>query len=432
MLDIKFIRENPDLVKESFKNRNLSLDLDGLMKLDDSRRKTLNGLEELRAQKNKANEEISALLKAKKDAKEIIASMKAIADKIDKLEDELKKADSELNKLLLNIPNIPHPSIPVGDVSCKKVVRSWGEPPKFDFQPASHIELAQNLDIIDFGRAAKITGSNFILYKGLGAKLERALINFMLDLHTKNHGYTEVFPPFLVNRASMTGTGQLPKLEEDMYRLKDDDLFLIPTAEVPVTNIFRDDILNEADLPIYYTAYTACFRREAGSYGRDTKGLTRVHQFDKVEMVKFVKPENSYAELEKLVADAEEVLQKLGLPYRVVMLPTQDLSFSASKCYDLEAYAAGIDSWLEVSSCSNFESFQARRANIKYRRTKEDGQRLPPGKAGKAEYVHTLNGSGVALARTVIAILENYQQKDGSIIIPEALRPYFDGKERIP
>ncbi|MBU2258393.1 MAG: serine--tRNA ligase, partial [Candidatus Omnitrophica bacterium] len=275
---------------------------------------------------------------------------------------------------------------------------------------------------IDFPRATKISGSNFILYKGWGAKLERALINFMLDFHTQKHGYTEVFTPFLVNRASMTGTGQLPKMEEDMYKLKDDDLFLIPTAEVPVTNIFRDEVLEEGDLPKYLTAYSACFRREAGSYGKDTKGLMRVHQFDKVEMVKFVKPENSYDELEKLVNDAEDILKALGLVYRVIALTTQDISFAASKCYDLEAYAPGMDKWLEVSSCSNFEAFQARRANIRFRR--KDTKRL--------DFAHTLNGSGVALPRTVIAILENYQQKDGSVIIPEALRPYLNGKERIP
>jgi seryl-tRNA synthetase len=421
MLDIKFIRENLDLVKDSLKARGLKLELDNLLKLDDSRRKALNEVEELRAEKNKANDEISALLKAKKDAKQKIASMKKIAERIDTLEAELKGINAQLDKLLLVIPNIAHASIPVGDASRKKIVRSWGELPKFDFKPVTHMELSQHLDIIDFGRATKISGSNFILYKGWGARLERALINFMLDLHTKKHGYTEIFPPFLVNRASMTGTGQLPKLEEDMYRLKDDDLFLIPTAEVPVTNIFRDEILNESDLPVYYTAYTACFRREAGSYGKDTKGLIRVHQFDKVELVKFVKPEDSYDELEKLVNDAEEVLRLLGLPYRVVMLPTQDLSFAASICYDLEAYAAGMDQWLEVSSCSNFESFQARRTNIKFRR--KDTKKL--------EYVHTLNGSGIALARTVVAILENYQQKDGTVIIPQVLRPYLDGKERI-
>ncbi len=426
MLDIKFIRENLDAVKKSIEDRGLKLDLKGLVNLDNSRRKALSELEDLRAQKNKANDEISTLLKAKNDTKLKIASMKKTAEKIDQLEDRLKEINAELDKLLLVIPNIPHSSVPVGDASCKKTVRSWGELPKFDFKPVSHIELSQHLDIIDFGRAAKITGSNFILYKGWGARLERALINFMLDLHTKKHGYTEVFPPFLVNRQSMTGTGQLPKLEEDMYRLKDDDLFLIPTAEVPVTNIFRDEILNEDDLPIYYTAYTACFRREAGSYGKDTKGLIRVHQFDKVEMVKFVKPEDSYDELEKLVRDAEDVLQLLGLPYRVAMLSTGDLSFAASICYDLEAYAAGMDLWLEVSSCSNFESFQARRANIRFKRAnRQTGKQA-------TEYVHTLNGSGVALARTVVAILENYQQKDGSVVIPEALRPYLDGNERIP
>ena len=422
MLDIKFIRENLSEVKKSIENRNLKLDLDDLIKLDETRRATLKELEDFKAQKNTANEEISRFLKEKKDTRQRIASMKDIAHKIDKLEDVLKVTEQELDKLLLVIPNIPHPSIPIGDASCKQVVRSWGKLREFDFKPVTHVEISQHLDIIDFSRAAKITGSNFILYKGWGAKLERALINFMLDLHTKKHGYTEVFPPFLVNRASMTGTGQLPKLEEDMYRLKDEDLFLIPTAEVPVTNIFRDEILNEEELPVYYTAYTACFRREAGSYGKDTKGLIRVHQFDKVELVKFVKPENSYDELEKLVNDASEVLQALGLSYRVVVLPTGDISFAASKCYDLEAYAAGIDMWLEVSSCSNFESFQARRANIKFRR--KDTKKL--------EFLHTLNGSGVALARTVIAILENYQQKDGSVVIPEALRPYLDGKERIP
>jgi len=421
MLDIKFIRENTELVKQGLKDRNSKLDLDALITLDDSRRKITTELEGLRAQKNKANEEITALLKTKGDPKPKIISMKEIAGKIDALEAQLQEIEGELDKALLTIPNVPHQSLPRGDASCNKVVRSWGEAPKFNFKPVTHVELIQKLDIIDLPRATKITGSNFILYKGMGAKLERALINFMLDLHTNKHGYTEIFPPFLVNRASMTGTGQLPKLEEDMYRLKDDDLFLIPTAEVPVTNIFRDEILDEDSLPICYTAYTACFRREAGSYGKDTKGLTRVHQFDKVEMVKFVKPETSYDELEKLTGDAEEVLQLLGLPYRVVMLATQDLSFSAGKCYDLEAYAAGVDKWLEVSSCSNFESFQARRANIKFR--KKDNKKL--------DFVHTLNGSGIALARTVIAILENYQQKDGSVLIPEVLRPYLNGKERI-
>lgn len=424
MLDIKFIRENPDLVRQALKNRDNKFDLDSIIQADDSHRQVLSELEVLRAEKNKANEEISGLLKAKKEAKDKISSMKSTAQKIDQLEEKLKIIETDLNKLLLAIPNLPHFSVPIGEPAKAEIIRSWGKPKEFDFKPVAHVELCQNLDIIDFPRATKISGSNFILYKGWGAKLERALINFMLDLHTKNHGYTEVFPPFLVNRASMTGTGQLPKLEEDMYRLKDDDLFLIPTAEVPVTNIFRDEVLDEKQLPVYYAAYSACFRREAGSYGKDTKGLNRVHQFDKVEMVKFVKPDTSYDELEKLVGNAEAVLQALGLPYRVNMLATGDLSFAASKCYDLEAYAVGCDKWLEVSSCSNFESFQARRANIKFRRTTEEGRRT-------TEYLHTLNGSGVALARTVIAIVENYQQKDGSIMVPQALRPYLDGKERI-
>jgi len=421
MLDIKFIRENQDLISQAIKDRALKIDINAVIKIDDNRRKALVEFEELAAKRNKANDEIGILLKEKKDAKAKISSMKDISKRIGELEPQIKELEAELNKLLLNIPNLPHVSLPVGDATCNKIVRSWGNPRKFDFKPLSHIELCQNLDIVDFNRATKITGSNFILFKGWGAKLERALINFMLDLHTGKHGYTEIFPPFLVNRASMLGTGQLPKLEEDMYKLKDDDLFLIPTAEVPVTNIFRDEIIDENKLPIYYTAYTACFRREAGSYGKDTKGLIRVHEFDKVEMVKFVKPEDSYDELEKLVANAEEVLQLLELPYRLVLLSTQDISFAASKCYDLEAYTAGADKWLEVSSCSNFESFQARRANIRMRR-KENR---------KAEFIHTLNGSGIALARTVVAILENYQQEDGSVLIPKILQPYLNGQERI-
>lgn len=421
MLDIRFIRENKDLVEQALKNRASQIDIDAVIKIDDVRRRALSEFEELAAKRNKANDEISLLLKEKKDALAKISSMKDISKRIGELEPLIKKQETELNKLLLSIPNIPHVSLPIGDVANNKIVRSWGEPKRFNFKPLSHIEICQNLDIVDFNRATKITGSNFILFKGWGAKLERALINFMLDLHTNKHGYTEIFPPFLVNRASMLGTGQLPKLEEDMYKLKDDDLFLIPTAEVPVTNIFRDEIIDEDKLPIYYTAYTACFRREAGSYGKDTKGLIRVHEFDKVEMVKFVKPEDSYDELENLVANAEEVLQILELPYRVVLLSTQDISFSASKCYDLEAYTAGVDKWLEVSSCSNFESFQARRANIKLRRKENK----------KVEFLHTLNGSGIALARTVVAILENYQQEDGSVLIPKALQPYLNGQERI-
>jgi seryl-tRNA synthetase len=421
MLDIRFIRENLDVVRTALQNRNSKFDLDAVVKLDDERKKILVEVEGLRAQQNKASEEIGALIKAKQDPKPVIASMKEISNKATELEKALSAKEEELNKILMTIPNIPQPSVPVGAPDKAQIVRSWGTPRQFDFKPLTHIEICQNLDIVDFARATKITGSNFILFKGAGARLERALINFMLDLHTSRHGYTEIFPPFLVNRRSMTGTGQLPKLEEDMYKLKDDDLFLIPTAEVPVTNIFNDEILDEEKLPVYYAAYSACFRREAGSYGKDTKGMIRVHQFDKVEMVKFVKPETSYDEHEKLLNNAEEVLQLLGLPYRILALSTQDISFACSKCYDIEAHAAGMDKWLEVSSCSNFESFQARRANIRFRR--KDTK--------KVEFVHTLNGSGVALARTVVAIIENYQQKDGSVMIPECLRRYFDGAERI-
>lgn len=422
MLDLKFIRENTDKVKKAIKDRGLAVDVDGLLSLDEKRRRILKEVEDIKHKKNVASDEIAKSLKEKKDAKTKIAEMKAISEKEKKLEDDLKVIEKELQEALFNIPNIPHESIPVGkDPSANKIVRQWGKERKFDFEPRTHIELGEYLDILDFLRAAKIVGSNFPLFKGDGAGLERALINFMLDLHTKKHGYKEIFPPFLVNRASMTGTGQLPKLEADMYRLKDDDYFLVPTAEVPLTNLHANEILDEEVLPIYYTAYTACFRREAGSYGKETKGLIRVHQFDKVELVKFVKPKTSYDELEKLVANAEEVLKALDLQYRVMVLSTADLSFAASKCYDLEAYASGIKTWLEVSSCSNFEDFQARRANIKYR-SKE---------TGKAEFLHTLNGSGVALARTVIALLENYQNKDGTVTIPEVLRPYMDGKEKI-
>ena len=417
MLDLKLLRENLEVAKKGLSAKRATVDLDGLLCLDQQRRDISVKLDDLRSQKNQANDEISRLLKEKKDPKSKIAAMKGIAESIDQLEPQIKDIESQIDHAALTIPNLPHASVPVGGADKNKTVRSWGEPKKFSFKPKSHIDLAEALDIIDFKRASKISGSNFILYKRAGAQLERALYNFMLDLHVREHGYTEVFPPFLVNRVSMTGTGQLPKMEEDMYRLKDEDLFLIPTAEVPVTNIHRDEVLKEEDLPINYTAYTACFRREAGSYGKDTRGLIRVHQFDKVELVKFVKPEASYDELEKLVANAEKVLQLLGLPYRVVMLATGDLSFAAAKCYDLEAYAPGIDKWLEVSSCSTFEDFQARRANIRYR-----------GKAtSKLGFVHTLNGSGLALARTVVAILENYQTPEGEIVIPDVLQPYMGG-----
>jgi len=421
MLDVKFIRENTELVKQALKNRGYDFDLDAFLQLDEKRRDLIKKIENIRFQKNKANEEIKALLKEKKDVSSQIQVTKRLSQELDTLEEEFKKVKQEFNWQVLNIPNIPHSSIPVGDASANKIVFTKGKVRKFNFKPLTHIELGEHLGIFDFKKAAKICGSNFILFEGEGAKLERALINFMLNLHTKEHGYKEVFPPFLVNRTSMTTTGQLPKLEEDMYRLRDDDYFLIPTAEVPVTNIYREDILEEKELPIYYVSYTACFRREAGSYGKETKGLVRVHQFDKVELVKFTTPQSSYQELEKLLGDACRVIELLELPYRVILLATAELSFAATKCYDIEVYAPGIQQWLEVSSCSNFEDFQARRGNIRY---KEAG-------SGKLRFVHTLNGSGVALARLVIAILENYQQKDGSVVIPKVLRKYLDGRKKL-
>jgi len=425
MLDIKFIRENPEIVKKALKDRAMKMDISEVIELDKNKRVLIAEAEQLKCKRNEESEEIGKLIKLGKEVVKIKENMKAVSQKIKDLDSKVEEIDQKLSILLLNIPNIPHNSIPVGpDKTYNKVVKEWGKPKAFDFKAKTHLELGEALDVLDFPRAAKITGAGFALYKGAGARLERALINFMLDLHTKKHGYTEIFPPFLVNRASMTGTGQLPKLEEDMYKIKEDDLFLIPTAEVPVTNLHRDEILEEDKLPVYYCAYTACFRREAGSYGKDTKGLTRVHQFDKVELVKFVKPESSFDELEKLLKDAEEVLQLLEIPYRVVMLSTGDLSFSAAKCYDIEIFAQASNSWLEVSSCSCFTDFQARRANIKYRRLTKDGKKA-------AEYVHTLNGSGVALARLVICILENYQSKDGSVNIPKALLPYMDGVTRI-
>jgi len=424
MLDLKFIRENQGVVKEALKNRGIKLDIDECLKLDEERRKLLVETEQLKYERNKASDEIAGLMKEKKNPKDIIGNMKVVSQKIADFDKKVEEIDQKIAKFIYIIPNILDKSVPVGGSEANKIVKSWGKTPTFDFNPRSHIELAELLGIISFGIASKITGSNFVLYMGMGARLERALINFMLDLHTKKHGYTEVFPPFLVNRKSMIGTGQLPNLEEDMYKLKDDDLFLIPTAEVPVTNIHANEVLEEVRLPIYYTAYTACFRREAGSYGKDTKGLIRVHQFDKVELVKFVRPESSFDELEKLLNDAEEVLQALNLPYRVILLATGDISFSAAKCYDIELYAPGADAYLEVSSCSNFTDFQARRANIKFKRTTKDGRRT-------TEFVHTLNGSGVALPRLVVAILENYQNKDGSVNIPKALVPYMDGMEVI-
>jgi len=420
MLDLKFIRENTELVKSGLKAKNIKIPLDELLELDKKRRQISTDADALRSQQNAANDEISRCLKEKQDPKEKIAAMKSISQQISQLEPQVKELETKINAILLTIPNIPHASVPVGGPDCNQEIRRWGEPAKLDFTPKTHIELAEYLDIIDFKRAAKISGSNFIVYKKDGARLERALINFMIDLHVREHGYDEIFPPFLVNRASMTGTGQLPKMEEDMYKLSAEDLFLIPTAEVPITNLHRDETLSEEDLPVYYAGYSACFRREAGSYGKDTRGLVRVHQFDKVELVKFVKPETSYEELEKLVGNAEKVLQLLKLPYRVVLLAGGDLSFASAKTYDLEAHAAGLDKYLEVSSCSNFEDFQARRANIRYK-----------GKSTKSALVHTLNGSGLALARVVVAILENYQTPEMEVVIPPALRPHMGGQEKI-
>jgi len=421
MLDLKFIRDNPDSVRCGLRAKNVDFAVEELLGLDQKRRSSLVQLDELRNKQNLANDEISRLLKEKKDPQEKIRGMKEVSNRIAKWEAALKELEQAIDQILIRVPNLPHPSVPVGGPEANREVRRWGKPRQFDFKPRTHLEIAEALDIIDFKRAAKITGSNFVLYKKEGARLERALYNFMLDLHVREHGYEEVFPPFLVNRLAMTATGQLPKMEEDMYKLSAEDLFLIPTAEVPVTNIHRDEILKEEDMPIYYTAYTACFRREAGSYGKDTKGLIRVHQFDKVELVKFVRPPTSYDELEKLVLNAEAVLQLLDLPYRVVLLATSELSFAAAKCYDLEVYAPAVDQWLEVSSCSNFEDFQARRANIRF---KAKGDKKP-------SFVHTLNGSGVALARCMVAILENYQTEEGELRIPQPLQPYMGGQEKI-
>lgn len=421
MLDIKYIRENKEAARTGLAAKRAEGRLDELLALDEQRREIIVKLDDLKSKKNSANDEISRLIKEKKDPKATIASMKSTAQEIDAMEPSLKELEEKIENILLFIPNIPHASVPVGGPENNRVIRSWGDIRKFDFKPQEHIALAEKHDIIDFKRATKLSGANFILYKKAGALLERALINFMLDLHTREHGYVEVFPPVLVNPASMQGTGQLPKMKEDMYRLADDDLYLIPTAEVPVTNIYRDEILDEEILPILHTAYSPCFRREAGSYGKDTRGLMRVHQFNKVELVKFVKPETSYEELEKLVANAEKVFHLLNIPYRILELASGDMSFAAAKCYDIEVYAPGLDKWLEASSCSNFEDFQARRANIRFK-----GKDMK-----KPAFVHTLNGSGVATPRTMVAILENYQRPDGSIAVPEALWPYTNGLKEI-
>ena len=421
MLDVKYLRENLEAAEERLKTRGEALDLQGFRLLDEKRRGLLQTSEELKALRNKVSEEISRV-KDKSQVQDRIAEMREVSQRVKTLDDELKEVEEALGSFLMTVPNLPSAATPVGRSEADNVVvRTWGEPPRFPFTPKPHWEIGEALGILDFERGAKLTGARFTLYKGAGARLERALINFMLDLHTGRHNYVEMLPPFMVNRESMTGTGQLPKFEEDLFRLDGVDYFLIPTAEVPVTNIHRGEILRGADLPLCYVAYTPCFRKEAGSYGKDTRGLIRQHQFNKVELVKFVRPADSYRELEALVGDAEQVLQLLEIPYRVVDLCTADIGFSAARTYDLEVWLPGQDTYREISSCSNFEDFQARRASIRFR---EDEKAKP-------EFVHTLNGSGLAVGRTVVAILENYQQADGSVLIPEALRPYMGGVERI-
>ncbi len=415
MLDIKFVRSQPEQVRQGMAKRNAKVPLDDFLKLDEERRKALVEVEQLKNKRNTVSKEVGRLKSQGQDASAYIKEMQEVGDRIQKLDGEVREIEGKLQDILMIIPNIPHESVPVGpDETGNQEIRKWGEPRKFDFSPKTHDEIGVGLGIMDFERAAKISGARFVVMKNWGAKLERALFTFMLDLHTREHGYSEIFPPFLVNRASMTGTGQLPKFEEDAFKVTG-DYFLIPTAEVPVTNLHRDEILDVDMLPIKYVAYSACFRAEAGSAGRDTRGIIRQHQFNKVELVRFCKPEDSYAEHEKLVRDAETVLQRLGLPYRVMLLCSGDQGFSAAKCYDLEVWLPSFNCYREISSCSNFEAFQARRANIKYR----------PAAGAKPEFVHTLNGSGVAVGRTVAAILENYQNEDGSVTIPEALQPYM-------
>lgn len=418
MLDLKYIRNNIDTIKTMLKNRNNDLDISVFEAIDAKRRDNLAELEALRFKRNKVSEDVASMKKKGEDASALINDMKDVSTRIKELETEQGEIEEKLNQLVMIIPNMPHESVPVGrNEKDNPVVRTWGDIPKFDFEPQAHWDIGEKLNILDFNRAAKLAGARFALYRGAGSRLERALINFMLDLHTLEHGYTEILPPFMVNAESMTGTGQLPKFKEDLFKIEGWDHYLIPTAEVPVTNIHREEILKEEELPIYYTAYTPCFRSEAGSYGKDTRGLIRNHQFNKVELVKFARPEDSYDELEKLTANAEEVLKRLKLPYRVITLCTGDVGFSSAKTYDIEVWLPGQNLYKEISSCSNFEDFQARRASIRFKRKGAKG----------TELVHTLNGSGLAVGRTFVAVLENYQQKDGSVIIPDVLRPYMGG-----
>jgi seryl-tRNA synthetase len=422
MLDIRFIRANPDAVRKAIRDKGEKDNLDRLLALDAELRGCLVAADDLKRERNEESERVAALKREGKDASDIVERMRQVSARIKEHDERIAAVRADLRALELTVPNVPHSSVPVGATEEQNVdVRAWGEPHPLSVKPVPHWEIGEALGILDFKSGTKVAGSGFVTFRGAGALLERGLIRFMLETHTTEHGFTEISPPFVANRDSMTGTGQLPKLESDMYRCDEDDLFLVPTAEVPLTNLHRDEIVPGEKLPIYYTAYTPCFRREAGSYGKDTRGLVRVHQFDKVEMVKFVEPETSYDELESLTACAEAVLQRLELPYRVKVLCTGDLSFSAAKCYDIDVWAPGCGRWLEVSSCSNFEDFQARRAGIQYR----------PAGGGKARFVHTLNGSGVALPRTVIAVIENYQTDRGTIVVPDALRPFVNGLAEI-
>lgn len=423
MLDMKFVRSNPEIIRASLTKRNSSTELiNTFLAVDAERREKLVRAEQMKNRRNIVSEKIGKLKKAGQNAQELVLEMRETSQKIKEIDEEVRKIEEKLASILLTIPNIPHESVPVGtDESANREERKWGTPKKFTFKPQPHWDIGTQLDILDFERAAKVTGTRFTFYKGIGARLERALINFMLDIHTGEHGYIELLPPFLVNRDSMLGTGQLPKFEEDMFHVNKVDYFLIPTAEVPVTNIYRNEILEEEQLPIYHVAYTPCFRAEAGAHGRDTRGLIRQHQFNKVELVKFCHPAGSYEELEKLTANAEKILQLLELPYRVMCLSTGDIGFSSAKTYDLEVWLPSFGTYREISSCSNFEDFQARRANIRFR----------PVGGGKPEFVHTLNGSGLAIGRTTAAILENYQEEDGNVRIPKVLQPYLGGIEKI-
>jgi len=422
LLDKRFIRDNFEFVKKKMDQRGVAVDLDSFAQMDEERRSLLKEAEELRHKKNMVSEKIGGMIKNKEDASELISEMKSVSEKIKGLEERIKGVEDDMDRISLFIPNIPHETVPIGrEESENALVKNWGEPRDFKFTPRPHWEIGESLDIIDFERASKISGSRFALLKGYGALLERALISYMLDLHIKEHGYTEVWPPLMVNSDSMFGTGQLPKFEQDLFRTSDGEYYLIPTAEVPVTNIHREEILDGGMLPRKYVAFTPCFRSEAGSYGKDTRGLIRQHQFDKVELVKFSRPEDSYKELESLLLNAEEVLQRLSIPYRVVSLCTGDLGFSAAKTYDIEAWVPSQGVYREISSCSNFEDFQARRAKIRFRDSS----------SGKTELVHTLNGSGLAVGRTIVAVLENFQEKNGEVTIPEVLRPYMDGLKKI-